>query len=127
MLENNEENAEKAMPKSEVVNNETPKIEEVQITESQEKTTEEIVDDTANAVEEIEKSVAEDAEEIVPKEEEVLAVDYSKLSLEELVSELENTLSNNPVQKIKSKVDVEYRIQVVCTSRLSSGIITTII
>jgi hypothetical protein len=105
MLENNEENAEKAMPKSEVVNNETPKTEEVQITENQEKTTEELVDDTANAVEGIEKSVAEDAEEIVPKEEEVLAVDYSKLALEELVAELENTLSNNPVQKIKSKVD----------------------
>ena len=63
------------------------------------------VDDTADAVDEIEKSVAENAEKSNPKEEEVTAVDYAVLTLDELVSTLEKIIAENPVQKIKSQVD----------------------
>ena len=51
------------------------------------------------------KSVAENAEKSASKEEEVSVVDYAACTLEELVSTLEKTLSDNPVQKIKSQVD----------------------
>ena len=64
------------------------------------------VDDTADAVDEIETSVAENAEKSNPKEEEeVTAVDYAVLTLDELVSTLEKIIAENPVQKIKSQVD----------------------
>lgn len=64
-----------------------------------------LVDETTEAVEAIEKSVAEEAEKEVEKKEEVALVDFSKMSLEELVSELSKVVSNNPVQKIKSQVE----------------------
>jgi len=92
MLEKNEESVEKTEKK---VVNETSKVEEVI-----EKT-----DDTVVAVEEIEKSIALDAEKDSQKEEEPDVVDYSKLSLEDLVAELKKTLSSNPVQKIKNQVE----------------------
>jgi hypothetical protein len=63
------------------------------------------VDEITEAVDEIEKSVAENAEKSASKEEEVSVVDYAACTLEELVSTLEKTLSDNPVQKIKSQVD----------------------
>ena len=63
------------------------------------------VDEITEAVDEIEKSVAENAEKSASKEEEVSVVDYAAFTLEELVSTLEKTLSDNPVQKIKSQVD----------------------
>ena len=63
------------------------------------------VDETAEAVDEIEKSVAENAEKSSAKEEEVTSVDYALLTLDELVSTLEKTIAENPVQKIKSQVD----------------------
>ncbi|WP_240614633.1 DUF349 domain-containing protein [Polaribacter filamentus] len=56
-------------------------------------------------MDEIEKSVAEDAENDESKEDESPAVDYDTFSLEELVSSLEKTLSSSPVQKIKSQVE----------------------
>ena len=97
MLENNEENVEKTEKKVEEVITETS---EVTIDDSVEKT-----DDTVEAVEEIEKSMAEDAEKDASKEETSSIIDYSKLSLEELVEELQKTLSNNPVQKIKTQIE----------------------
>ncbi len=63
------------------------------------------VDETIEAVQEIEKSVAENAEKSESKEEEAPALDYSLCTLEELVSTLEKILADNPVQKIKSQVD----------------------
>ncbi|WP_298881055.1 DUF349 domain-containing protein [uncultured Polaribacter sp.] len=104
MLENNEENVEKTENKIEEVTNETSKVEtensKINLEESEVK-----VDDTIEAVEEIEKSIAVDAEKDAHKEEETAVVDYSKLSLEELVVELKKTLANNPIQKIKSQVE----------------------
>ena len=60
---------------------------------------------TEDAVEEIDKSIAVDAEEETSKEEATLVVDYSKLSLEILVATLKETLANHPVQKIKNQVE----------------------
>ena len=60
-------------------------------------------DETAQAVEEVEKSVAEHAEN--EDKQEIPEVDYSKKTLEELVDELKTVLSKNPVQKIKTQVD----------------------
>lgn len=59
----------------------------------------------SKAVYEIEKSMAEDAEKDTSKEDEKPTLDYDALSLEDLVKELKKVLSNNPVQKIKSKVE----------------------
>ncbi|OAD46090.1 DUF349 domain-containing protein [Polaribacter atrinae] len=97
MLEKNEVNVDKTEKKVEEVVNETKQVE---VVENVEKT-----DDTTDAVEEIEKSIAVDAEKDSEKDEELGAVDYSKLSLEDLVVELKTTLSNNPVQKNKNQVE----------------------
>ncbi|WP_343329541.1 DUF349 domain-containing protein [Polaribacter staleyi] len=97
MLENNEENVDKTEKKVTEVASETVKVEVKEVKEK--------VDDTTDAVEEIEKSIAVDAEKDTAKEEESAVVDYTKLSLEELVAELKKTISNNPVQKIKNQVD----------------------
>ncbi|WP_375240912.1 DUF349 domain-containing protein [Polaribacter sp.] len=95
MLDNNNDNEDK---KVEVVN-ETSNLE-------QKNTEASSAEDDAilKAVEEVENSVAEkaeDSEESVVKEEK----DYTILSLEELVKELQDTLSNNPVNKIKNEVE----------------------
>ena len=97
MLENSEENVAETEKKVVEVANETLKVEvEVNVDKT---------DETVDAVEEIENSIAVDAEKDTDKEEESAVVDYSKLSLEELVAELKNTLSNNPVQKIKNQIE----------------------
>ena len=97
MLENSEENVAETEKKVVEVANETLKVEvEVNVDKT---------DETVDAVEEIENSIAVDAEKDTEKEEESAVVDYSKLSLEELVAELKNTLSNNPVQKIKNQIE----------------------
>ncbi|WP_299065171.1 DUF349 domain-containing protein [uncultured Polaribacter sp.] len=95
MLDNNNDNEDK---KVEVVN-ETSNLE-------QKNTEASSAEDDAilKAVEEVENSVAEkaeDSEESVVKEEK----DYTILSLEELVKELQDTLSNNAVNKIKNEVE----------------------
>lgn len=97
MLENNEENVDKTEKKVTEIASETLKVEVEQTVNE--------LDNTVDAVEEIEKSIAVDAEKDTSKEEETAVVDYSKLSLEELVSELKKTLSDNPVQKIKNQVE----------------------
>jgi hypothetical protein len=97
MLEKNEENVEK---------NELENPSEVESTvQESSKPTEEIVNETTEAVKEIEKSVAADSEKKEFKEEQIPVVDYSKLTLEELVNALNKTISNNPVHKIKVPVE----------------------
>jgi hypothetical protein len=93
MLDNNEVNVEK---------NEVTAEEKVINTSSN---AEVKVDETAEAVDEIEKSVAESAEKSESKDEEIPVIDYSESTLEELVSILSKILTDNPVQKIKSQVD----------------------
>ena len=63
-------------------------------------------EDSTEAVNEIEESVAEQAENDDDKEDASLPEkDYSTLSLEELVNELQLVLRDNPVQKVKSQVE----------------------
>ena len=100
MLESTEENIEKT---SEITGKKVNEIPEN--TEETEKVEEITVDETTKAVEEIEKSVAEESEKDMPKEEVSITVDYSNLSLEDLVKELQKVLQNNPVNKIKNQVD----------------------
>ena len=101
MLDENEKNVEKDEPKAEeIVIETTSKLEQQKEEPKAVK-----VDKMDDAVDEIEKSVAEDAENDESKEDESPAVDYDTFSLEELVSSLEKTLSSNPVQKIKSQVE----------------------
>ncbi|WP_405605577.1 DUF349 domain-containing protein [Polaribacter sp. Asnod1-A03] len=96
MLDKNEESVEN------VKKNETEVISTPEIKE----TSTNVIDETTEAVNEVEKSVAENAEEANEEsKEEDTTVDYSVLSLDELVAELKKTLANNPVQKVKSQVD----------------------
>jgi hypothetical protein len=96
MLENKDESVEKFESTSA----------EIKSTKEEAQTkSEEVVDETTDAVKEVEDFVAENSEKNEPKEEEIQEVDYSELSLEELVSSLSNIIANNPIQKIKSQVD----------------------
>ncbi len=100
MLDENKENVEKNdLEAKEVENTDVNKPEKT------EENPKEVTDENSEAVKEIEESVAESAEKEDSKEDETPAVDYSKLSLEELVSSLKKSIANNPVQKIKSQVD----------------------
>ncbi|AUC85157.1 DUF349 domain-containing protein [Polaribacter sp. ALD11] len=110
MLDNNEGNVEKTVEKIEEVVNETTDSKEVK-TEVVLETTEvtlEIVTESAKAIEEVEDSVVKNEEDTAKKEvkeEKTTVLDYTTLPLEELVNELQKTLSNNPVNKIKDQVE----------------------
>ncbi len=97
MLDNNDENKEKN--ELEVNNTGKQTVEKV----SQETKIE--VEETSDAIGEIEKSMAEEAEKDTSKEDEKPTIDYATLSLEDLVSELKKVLTHNPVQKVKSQVE----------------------
>ena len=112
MLEQNDENVDKTTKNTKEVVKQNPLSEEINEKEEVKATINEVdnVDESLSdgekeAVVEIEKSVAESAEKVEEKSEEISTVDYSTLSLEDLVSELKKALSNNPVQKIKSQVE----------------------
>lgn len=77
-----------------VVNNTAEDVENLAETDTAQNT---------NAVNEVEQSVAENAEQEKEEEEEV--IDYSQLSLEDLVSALKDALAKNPAHKIKNQVE----------------------
>ena len=110
MLEQNDERLEKSSENTEETVSGTSKIEEIVSETAEENEVPEqsetiLVDETTKAVQEIEKSVAEEAEKELEKKEEVAVVDFSIMSLDDLVSELSKVISSNPVQKIKSQVE----------------------
>jgi hypothetical protein len=110
MLEQNDELVEKSSENTEETVSGTSKIEEIVSETAEENEVPEqsetiLVDETTKAVQEIEKSVAEEAEKELEKKEEVAIVDFSIMSLDDLVSELSKVISSNPVQKIKSQVE----------------------
>ena len=110
MLEQNDERVEKSSENTEETVSEATKIEEIVSETAEENEVPEqsetiLVDETTKAVQEIEKSVAEEAEKELEKKEEVVVVDFSIMSLDDLVSELSKVISSNPVQKIKSQVE----------------------
>ena len=104
MLDNNEENVEKAVEKNEVLVNEVTevKVDEPIVAEEvlEDVPKEAVLDVTAS----VEKVVDKAQDEL--KTEKIVATDYTILSLEELVKELQNILSNNPVNKIKDQIEV---------------------
>ena len=104
MLDNNEENVEKTVETNEVIVNE---IAEVKVDEPL--VVEEVLEENPKAAElEVTASVekVDDKVQDEVKTEKIVAIDYAILSLEELVKELQNTLSNNPVNKIKDQIEV---------------------
>mgnify|MGYP003923219949 FL=1 len=104
MLDNNEENVEKAVEKNEVLVNE---VTEVKLDEPivAEEVLEEIPKEAELEVTASVEKVVDKAQDEV-KTEKIVATDYTILSLEELVKELQNILSNNPVNKIKDQIEV---------------------
>jgi hypothetical protein len=128
MLDNNEENVKKAVEKTDELVNETPNlneekteaiekiteaIEEItevaeKITEVAEEITEVVATEIVASSEEIEKvenSVVAEVKETAETEVKEVTLDYATLPLEELIKELQKTLSNNPVNKIKNQVE----------------------
>jgi hypothetical protein len=104
MLDNNEENVEKTVETNEVLVNE---VAEVKVDEPI--VVEEVLEENPKAAEleviaSVEKAVDKAQDEV--NTEKIIATDYAILSLEELVQELQNTLSNNPVNKIKDQIEV---------------------
>ena len=104
MLDNNEENVEKAVEKNEVLVNE---VTEVKVDEPI--VAEEVLEEIPKEAElevtaSVEKVVDKAQDEL--KTDKIVATDYTILSLEELVKELQNILSNNPVNKIKDQIEV---------------------
>ena len=104
MLDNNEENVEKAVEKNEVLVNE---VTEVKVDEPivAEEVLEEIPKEAELEVTASVEKVFDKAQDEV-KTDKIVATDYTILSLEELVKELQNILSNNPVNKIKDQIEV---------------------
>ena len=104
MLDNNEENVEKTVETNEVLVNE---VTEVKVDEPI--VTEEVLEEIPKEAElevtaSVEKVVDKAQDEV--KTDKIVATDYTILSLEELVKELQNILSNNPVNKIKDQIEV---------------------
>ena len=104
MLDNNEENVEKTVETNEVLVNE---VTEVKVDEPivAEEVLEEIPKEAELEVTASVEKVVDKAQDEV-KTEKIVATDYTILSLEELVKELQNILSNNPVNKIKDQIEV---------------------
>ncbi|MDB4198727.1 DUF349 domain-containing protein [Polaribacter sp.] len=104
MLDNNDENVEKTVKTNEVLVNEVAdvKVDEPIVVE-------EVIEEFPK---EAELEVTASVEKVVDKAqdkvktEKIVATDYTILSLEELVKELQNILSNNPVNKIKDQIEV---------------------
>jgi hypothetical protein len=104
MLDNNEENVEKTVETKEVLVNE---VTEVKVDEPI--AVEEVLEEAPKEAElevtaSVEKVVDKAQDEV--KTEKIVATDYTILSLEELVKELQNIVSNNPVNKIKDQIEV---------------------
>jgi len=104
MLDNNEENVEKTVETNEVLVNE---VTEIKVDEAI--VTEEVLEEIPKEAElevtaSVEKVVDKAQDEV--KTDKIVATDYTILSLEELVKELQNILSNNPVNKIKDQIEV---------------------
>jgi hypothetical protein len=104
MLDNNEENVEKTVETKEVLVNE---VAEVKVDEPI--AVEEVLEEAPKEAElevtaSVEKVVDKAQDEV--KTEKIVATDYTILSLEELVKELQNIVSNNPVNKIKDQIEV---------------------
>jgi len=103
MLDNNEENVEKTVETNEELVNKTQNLKEeetVSVPEVSDETSETVAEEEAAVPEEVNQK--EQKEE---KKEKTAVIEYAALSLEELVVALQNTLSSNPVNKIKDQIE----------------------
>ncbi|MFT5257607.1 MAG: hypothetical protein ACI9KF_001238 [Arenicella sp.] len=103
MSDNNEENVEKTVKTNEELVNKTQKLKEEETV-----IVPEVSDETSETVAEEEIAVSEEVnqkEQKEEKEEKTAVIEYATLSLEELVVALQNTLSSNPVNKIKDQIE----------------------
>ena len=107
MLDTNEENVEKTVENKEEVVNETPslEVEKIEVAEVIEEFAAEIKETPIQVTEELEEAVVAEAQVTVKKEQDA-PIDYTSLTLEGLVKELQNIVSNNPVNRIKDQVEV---------------------
>ena len=103
MSDNNEENVEKTVETNEELVNKTQNLKEeetVIVSEVSDKTSETVAEEEVAVAEEVNQK--EQKEE---KKEKTAVIEYATLSLEELVVALQNTLSGNPVNKIKDQIE----------------------
>jgi hypothetical protein len=103
MSDNNEENVEKTVKTNEELVNKTQNLKEEETV-----IVPEVSDETSETVAEEEIAVSEEVnqkEQKEEKEEKTAVIEYATLSLEELVVALQNTLSSNPVNKIKDQIE----------------------
>jgi len=103
MLDNNEENVEKTVETNEELVNKTQNLKEEETA-----SVPEVSDETSETVAEEAVAVAEEVnqkEQKEEKKEKPAVIEYTTLSLEELVEALQNTLSSNPVNKIKDQIE----------------------
>ena len=103
MSDNNEENVEKTVETNEELVNKTQNLKEEETV-----IVSEVSDETSETVAEEEVAVAEEVnqkEQKEEKKEKTAVIEYATLSLEELVVALQNTLSSNPVNKIKDQIE----------------------
>jgi|TARA_B110000259_G_scaffold114986_1_gene130984 hypothetical protein len=103
MSDNNEENVEKTVETNEELVNKTQNLKEEETV-----IVSEVSDETSETVAEEEVAVAEEVnqkEQKEEKKEKTAVIEYATLSLEELVVALQNTLSGNPVNKIKDQIE----------------------
>jgi len=103
MLDNNEENVEKTVETNEELVNKTQNLKEEETA-----SVPEVSDETSETVAEEAVAVAEEVnqkEQKEEKKEKTAVIEYTTLSLEELVEALQNTLSSNPVNKIKDQIE----------------------
>ncbi|WP_299012407.1 DUF349 domain-containing protein [uncultured Polaribacter sp.] len=98
MLDIKDENVEKSL-KNSIKNEAATKGDNLKA----EVSAKQLEDETEAAVNEMENSVAEEAE--TEKQEEEKTVDYTSFSLEELVATLKSALETNPAHKIKNQVE----------------------
>ena len=102
MSDNNEENVEKTVETNEELVNKTQNLKEeetVIVSEVSDETSETVAEKVAVAEEVNQKEQKEE------KKEKTAVIEYATLSLEELVVALQNTLSGNPVNKIKDQIE----------------------
>ncbi len=90
MLENNEQNEKEKVPTNELQTTEVLHKKDI---------------GNLEAVNEIEASVAKDAENDAEKSVELPKVDYSSFTLDQLVGALEKLLKNNPIHSIKNELE----------------------
>ena len=103
MLDNNEENVEKTVETNESLMNETPTVKDKEaavLPKAAVEATEAVLQDEKSVPE-----AAQEKEQQEAKNEKTITLEYSTLPLEELVHELQKTLSNNPVNKIKDQIE----------------------